>query len=75
MPVAMATTARRTPPSAQATQILPRIGNFFLKGSITAWAILVTRITLGIFQLRNKLFWWLSFAPFLSPELAPFCMG
>lgn len=27
------------------------------------------------FQLRNKLFWWLSFAPFLSPELAPFCMG
>ena len=31
--------------------------------------------TSGIFQLRNKLFWWLSFAPFLSPELAPSCMG
>lgn len=31
--------------------------------------------TAGIFQLRNKLFWWLSFAPFLSPELAPSCMG
>lgn len=31
--------------------------------------------TLGIFRLRNKLFWWLSFAPFLSPRLAPGLLG
>lgn len=44
MLAAMAATAPSAPPSAQATQILPHIGNFFLKGSITVWMILVTCI-------------------------------